>query len=276
MKINSILESVLNERAQFVPTVTAYHATPGKNLRSILKQGLVPNHQKDGYASNETSNAFGYSLSALKGVYFTLDYRDAENIAKSIDATPLIIICKVQKRSGSLDEDRLAADIIGEDALPKKIRVAFEGYRRHFGNSTDKLEQFKIDLSKSLVHEIIQNTLSKYDKRLVDNVKSDLLKYINLLITTRTSQMFDGEDDAFNKQIKPLQLQLTKKLKNLIHHDNGDKHMTFKVDGTVGYSGANKIVGIYNFNTGVGWGDLGKFERDAYHKVKTPVELIKT
>ena len=265
MKIQNILVN-LTERAQFVPTTYAYHATDMKYLRSILKQGLLPNKNDNGYGSSEVSSSFGYKLSPLPGVYFTDDQRHAEHIAKQIDGQGLIIIAKVQKRTASMDEDRLTSDIIDEPALISSIRkneaTIKADPQKYVNNVVDNIIQYK------LPHDI--------SPKLIQSVKPELTKYVDLLVKNQaTEEHGDWSSDQWNAAVKASQIELTKKFKNILHRPDVNQD-TFKVDGPVGFSGANKIVGLYNFISGVGWGDLGPFERDAYHKVKQPMELVKS
>jgi hypothetical protein len=274
MKIQTILE------AQFSPAIYAYHATSGTNLQSILKHGLIPNKQAHGYGSDERSHDFGYTLAALPGTYFTLAAADAEHIAKTISNSPIIIICKIQKRDASLDEDRMTGKIIDESKLLRRIRMEEHKLKAKYSRLDDvKLKQKMMEhipaFSEEITNDIIKDKLSNQDSRMIANIKPDLLNYISMLVG---DQLVDNDGpDWQEKEAKLKQAQdvLTKKLKNLLYNDDSNTHSTLKIDKPITYSGANKIVGFYNFIAAVGWGDLGDFERDAYHKVKNPMELLK-
>jgi hypothetical protein len=269
MKINSLLESLLAERAQFTPQVVAYHATSKSNLRSILKSGLIPNHSKNGYGSDEKDLDFGFSLTSLEGVYLTTRWGNVEAIAKGIPA-PVIIICKVQNRSATLDEDRLVGGVIGSGDIARDIRM----YVHANPNMTPEQEDDYINkLTQEESSRIIKSLTGKVSDEVLKRVQPDILKFVNTLAHISFKRF--PTQEAMDAAIRDQQTVMTKKLKNLLHTDNPrEQHSSFKIDQTIGFSGANKIVGIYDFMAGVGWGDLAHWERDAYHKVKTPSELL--
>lgn len=259
MKIQALLE------AKFSPTNYAYHATMGENLRSILKHGLIPNKRDDGYGSDDSGLAFGYSLTPLKGIYFTRKRADAETIAKHIDLNALIIICKIQPQDMELDEDRLTGDIVDEDYLARK-------FRRSTAEIYDKEEitdEYLTKFSQDYAQDIIKKQFDNLDHRLLASIYGDLVTYIKVLLQYH----LDADMGSFDEtDIKKYQTILTKKLRTLVKSNKSTNH-TFKINKTLTFSGANKIVGIYNPSSKVGWGQLGDFEGYAYHKVNDPNKL---
>src|SRR5690606_13966356 len=81
-----------------------YHGTSKSHLRSILKQGLIPNKSGGGYGSSEISS-LGIPLTPLPGVYFTTTGKKAQYIANANYEDPLIIIALVTPNSRTMDED---------------------------------------------------------------------------------------------------------------------------------------------------------------------------
>lgn len=259
MKILNILSEA------YTDTIYAYHATKPKYLRSIIKQGLIPNKNESGYGSNEVSGSFGYSLAALPGIYFTADYARAEHIGKLYGDSPIIIIAKISKSTIEMDEDNIASDIIDERNLIKDIRQ----------NEKNIMRDPDSYIFKKLNTILKLPELQKLSSEAVNNVKNDLYQYLKILVMSQASDDFDGmTSKEFNNKIRQYQEIITKKLRH-ISQNNDSTYLSFKVQNPVTFSGANKIVGIYNLINYVGWGDLGEFERDAYHKVKTPIELLR-
>lgn len=257
MKILNILSEA------YTDTIYAYHATKPQFLRSILKQGLIPNKNDVGYGSTEVSGSFGYSLKSLPGIYFTADYTRAEHIGKMYGDSPIIIIAKISKSTIEMDEDNIASSIVDERNLIKDIRQ----------NEKNILKNPDAYISKKLNDILKLPEMQKLNPKVIENVKNDLYGYLKTLIMSQASDDDMGSNE-FNQKIRQYQETITKKLRHISQNDDSG-YLSFKVQNPVTFSGKNRIVGIYNLLSYVGWGDLGEFERDAYHKVKSPIELIK-
>ncbi len=255
MKIQDLLEFVSTK-----PT-HAYHATKAAHLKSILKQGLIPNKSGGGYASDAES-AHGYSLSALPGVYFYRDGREAERLANdlSVDTNSkmVVVICKVQPKTATLDEDGLTV-MFDENKLLRDIKRDLKG-----GKSPESALR---DVLDSLLGQLEDK---KLDPRLMKNVVSDVQNYVQSLI-----EFALGRSKETGDAIKKQQEILTNKLRRLLFGNEArTEQNTFKINEPIGFSGANRIVGIYDPDNKAGWGELGYFDRDAYHKYKTPMEML--
>ncbi len=260
MKINDILLE-----AKVAP-IYGYHTTTLNHLRSILKHGLVPNKSDGGYASDEIS-LVGYDLSALPGVYFFKDSRDAEGLSKDYNTIhnkqSIIIIAKISPQTATLDEDNVV-DLIDERSLYKRFTKAI------------KSGQMPTDIIESGYEYVIHKLEQLLDPRAVRNVQNDIHKYITVLSQFAQEKAENRSDklDVLGRQLKTIQEILTIKLRRLLQSGRQHEHDTFKVDGPVTFSGANRIVGIYSPEMRAGYGDLGGFERDSYHKYKSPMDLI--
>lgn len=272
MKIQSLIE------AKFSKPQYAYHATAIENLRSIIKNGLIPNFREDGYGSEEQSSV-GYSLTPLKGVYLTRKARDAIEISKVLESPSgmgAVIICKIQPQQAELDEDRLTSSIIGERhfamTVKNKLKDSSEedlNDENSFHNMGKKAHDF-IDyyIKIYVVKEIQKHGL---DDKAINHIKPFIHEYLFHLLGYILDTEYGGpehEDD-----LKKAQNDLTRQLRHLAKKDPEGNH-TFKLDAKIGFSGANRIVGIYFPMDKLGWGDLGALESYAYHKYGTPVELF--
>lgn len=273
MKLKTLLE------AKFAKTEYAYHATKATNLKSILKHGLIPNKMEDGYGSDETSDV-GYSLTALDGVYFTKTAKEAEMIMKSLYDEAIIVVLKLQYRDSELDEDRLIQYITKENEITSKVKSIYSKYMDENGHDYYDFqwpEEINDDLD-ALVDSETQNILNwistEYspDKRLIYNIKAPLHNYIKSIIDFITGPHF-GDYNYDESDIKRYQSILVKKLKNLQHGENKGNFHTFKIDKTIGYSGANRIVGFVHISNGKGWGDIGDVSGNIV-KVKHPLEIL--
>lgn len=260
------IQNILTE-AKFAKPEYAYHATGADNLKSILKNGLVPNFKEDGYGSNETSD-FGYSLTPLKGIYFTRKAKDAVFIAKSLMGEAIILICKIQSKQAELDEDRMNAAVLQEKKFLSTLRIALRN-------------DYDFNMESFVESGEIDNIVSNHAKEVVSGLKLDergkeaafdsIVRHLNNLadfyIDTETG---GGWDES---KLKASQNDVTKALRLLAHSDK-ETHHTFKINAPVGFSGANKIIGIYNIETRLGWGDLGDLSGYAYHVVRSPFQVL--
>lgn len=275
MKLKTLLE------AKFAKPEYAYHATKATNLKSILKHGLIPNKMEDGYGSDETSDV-GYSLTALDGVYFTKSAKEAEMIMKSLYDEAIIVILKLQYRDSELDEDRLIQYITKENKIKGKVNNIFDKYRDEAGDDHDYYdpqwpEEINDDLDAlvdSETERILNWISAEYstDQRLIHNVREPLHNYIKSIVDFIAEPYF-GDYNYDDSDIKQYQNILVKKLKNIQHGDNKGNFHTFKINKTIGYSGANRIVGFVHTSNGKGWGDIGDVSGNIV-KVKHPLEIL--
>lgn len=255
MKIQDILLEAKSE------PIVAYHTTMLNHLKSLLKKGLVPNHSKDGYASNAHSST-GYTLAALPGVYFNKDAGDAEQLAKDFstdeNAEPMIVVCQVQPKTGSLDEDRLVSDVLRETLVYRRFKqLAKEG-------------QLDDEAYRSYVQNILTNLKDTATPQALKNAAPHIYNYAKALGAFILENTPETEQD-----LKKSQEVLTFKLKSLLtNKDTKHTGNSFKVTEPVSFSGSNRIIGIYLPLQRSGWGKLGAFERDAYHKYKSPMEML--
>ena len=241
--------------------IVAYHTTVLKHLQSLLKKGLVPNHSKDGYASTAHASS-GYSLQALSGVYFNKDPGDAEQLAKDFSTDknmePMIIVCQVQPKTASLDEDRLVSDVLRETIV----------FRRF--TQLAKAGQLDDEAYTSYTQNILGNLKDVASPQLLKNVAPHIHHYAKSL-----GEFILNNTPETEAELKKSQETLTYKLKQLLVNKE-TKHTgnSFKINEPISFSGSNRIIGIYLPLQRSGWGKLGDFERDAYHKYKSPQEMI--
>lgn len=265
------------EEGKFSKSEYAYHATYKQHAKSILKHGLIPNKSEGGYGSNDTSPS-GYSQAPLYGVYFTKSARDAIYIANSLSKDGVIVVAKIQQNgSATLDEDRLVDQIIDETEFRRFAGSHLPNFRE-FDDYEEYVEHY-YDNAPSIIKsyikdsEKIQQALSLIKN---DNVRqtvtTELEEYLHAVLDI-VAQV--SEDDS-ERLVKYHQSNLTKMLRNVMRTKNrGQDFKTFKVDGPVGFRGANRIVGMYNVLTKVGWGDIGALESYAYHVASTPQRMLK-
>lgn len=261
------LKDIITEGKFSKPTY-AYHATMKRNVRSIVKHGLIPNKEEDGYGSAEVGSA-GYTLTPLPGVYFTKTAKDAGHISNHLGTGDgAVIIAKIQQKQVELDEDRLTHDVFEENRLATVIRRTIEEYEDAEDPRLDKALSKEIrDWTERILENIID---AKFPRDAIEkaNVESSVVRYVTAIVDFLYEQIAGSSDN--DSDLKDAQRELTIKLRRL-----STGHATFKINQQIGFSGKNRIVGIYFPKDRVGWGDLGDFGGFAYHKYDSPMELLK-
>lgn len=253
--------------AKFTPTIYAYHATRAEYLYSIIKNGLIPNKSENGYGSDEYSSEFGYSLQSLSGTYFTTKAKNSIHIAKSFAEEAIIVVCKLQPNQIDLDEDEVTAKIVDEKKLLKiliaTLKNEFDFDYEKFANSNRPEE-----IAKQYAADIIETnpTISKQNQQFKKISYDAIYQYILSLIEMFTTSGSINETLARGQKNK-----LTKTMRRLFKRDGG--YINLKLDSHIGFSGANKIVGLYSIDANFGWGDLGDLAGYSHHQYRTPIEF---
>lgn len=263
--------------AKFSKPTYAYHATKLKHLPSILKHGLIPNKSDGGYGSDEQDSALGYSLTALPGIYFTSKPKAALSIATSFAEAMAIVVCKVQRNgSATLDEDRMksitqVADFVHE------LRKQFREYaldNEDDGTIHQRIDDYVDAHVERIIKSItaINSPLQFADKTNVSEVKKILTDYFDHVAEFALHET--GNEHALKYQ----ENQLTIKLRNFVRTKNDPDEQvshTFKINEQIGFSGANRIVGLFNVQSNIGYGDLGGLHPWAYHVSKKTSDVLK-
>jgi len=106
----------LLERAARIKPILMFHGTASKNLRSILKKGFVPN-PKERVWQDDPNAAQSYQTVTRKtvgGTYFSTNLNVATSsaltAAQKSKSEQLVIVAKIQPRSGYADEDDIIHD----------------------------------------------------------------------------------------------------------------------------------------------------------------------
>lgn len=268
MKIRDILTE-----GKFAKSVYAYHATYKKYLKSILKHGLIPNRNEGGYGSDEVSD-IGYSKAPMDGVYFTYSRQDAKSIATSLHTTsPVIIVMKVQKRASVFDEDELVGPRgIDERALIKIITTELKTKDISYTDvqySPEENEDFLNSLHNLLYSNIHKRVEDKLSKKIADHVSNDIDGYVSNIIDIYFE--FNNQDDT---EIRNHINNLSKKLRMMYHKNTSIERG--RVVEPITFSGASRIVGVYDIETNTSWGDVGGFQGQSYNAYDSPMKLLKT
>lgn len=270
--------------AKFSDGIYVYHGSFLKHLRSIIKKGLVANHSMGGYGSMG-SDDMGVPLTSLNGVYVTKSYMMALDAASSLNNVKqeLVVVCKVQPRSFVMDEDNIDSVF-----RTRTIRV-------HTREKIKEDEGFLVDNAahKALADELWKDEFIYVIKESIASskikyIEKPAIEYITSIITlTCLNKLWELDPDNsqleqnsrnYHKIFKEKQNNLTKALRHIKSNDKSPYgFQSFRIESDIGFSGANRIVGIIYPYLGYVWGDYkgSGIQSDIKRIFDTPIELLK-
>lgn len=284
MKIQNIIDDILVE-SRFSP-ILAYHATSGKYLRSIVKNGLVPNKSTGGWGSSDYSS-YGTSSKSMAGVYFTRDVKTAQYITGDVvnsDVEPrLIVVCAVQERSAELDED-ISTAIFDVSGVYRKanyyVRTNFDMLKHQ--PTLDSLEVIIPEVEDYIFNkkgDWLHNIFDGYPelKKIKENILPTLMQMYKAAIRHSVIEGYLIDDRKLIAQTEEQLRQAIDKVNRTVKKLSYIKqHESFKINKTIGFSGADRIIGLIVTNYGLAWGKVPPELRSKVNDTfSTPAELVK-
>lgn len=267
MNILNLLE------AKFSKPIYAYHASKRSNLNSIIKNGLIQNKKLGGYGSGGTTR-WGTPLTPLTGIYFCNNIPDADTIAFEINETDpaVIIICQIQLETAYMDEDSLI-DFYDtyNDKIYDLVKTSFFGRTKQLHDISNNIIEQQIEsiISKMMSYTSLKNINFNQNKEVY---KNSLRDYIYSII-----EYLKNKNEITLLNFRKMEEKLTIRLKNLLKASNKSNDnilKTFRVVQPIGFNGANKIVGIYDYSTNYYWGNIRGLD-DFYKKYNSNNKFIK-
>jgi ribosomal protein L13 len=231
MRINEIL----SER-RIQDTAIMYHGTSSVFLRSILKQGLLPN-------PGQTSWDGGGEMISLGGVYMAPQTRTALKAGQGAVEKHggEIIIIEIQSvyLSGTPDEDQVFDHI---------LELVYQGYRRNYAAPDDPKTIFNSAILR-LKHSFTLN------QQAVDKIKNFI--QVAIQVANKLNLPKDlGLSDASKKlvvqpEIRALMLDILNSLKVVYKKDSKYDiyNRNVRITRPIGFRGKTRIIKIYNYNT---------------------------
>ena len=260
-----------------------YHGTSIGNLRSILKQGIVPNPADKVWADDPDVGKSSLSRESLPGSYWTSNLGTATSSSttarKEFGDDQLIIIALIAEGSASADEDSINAALlrgfgamyeelfqggIVMDEIPKISSLAYwgKGYGREHKNYAPEMLQ---SYAKYVHNELSANP----DKQ---PVPAELMKELMETMMLRALAYSDEKEggqwsrDQYVKEMERLadegqaprwqplaQMEqvllriretLTKYYTKTAFHSEDMFSHTLRTEEPVTYRGANRIIGV--------------------------------
>jgi hypothetical protein len=223
MRIHDIIVEKIKKKVAIY-----YHGTKSKNVRSILKNGLITNPKEKNYDAGGWETFEG-------GIYLAKDIRDAK-----FHGGDIIITVQIVLGSGTIDEDNVVEEILNMivDLQDKKPN----------------------DLNYS---EILKDVVSVRVKD--DRLKPLFFNVISLFVDMVTESYPTNSDDVWDEfnydNIRSDYfvdlMRETSEYKNLINaafkymkHSKKELPETIRIERPIGFSGKTKIIKIENIKTG--------------------------
>jgi len=281
MRLKTFLDTI-NE-AKFRKSRVMYHGTSVTNLRSILKQGIVPNPKDKVWANDPDVGKSSLSRESLPGSYWTSNLGTATSSSttarKEFGDDQLIIIALISEGSASADEDSINAALlrgfgamykelfqggIVMDEIPKISSLAYwgKGYGNEHKNYAPEMIQsyakyvhnelsanpdkqpIPVELMKDLMETMMLRALAYSDEK--EGGKWSRDQYVKEMARLAD----EGQAPRWQPlaQMEQILLRIREKLtkyytKTAFYDEDMFSH-TLRTEEPVTYRGANRIIGI--------------------------------
>ena len=167
-----------------------YHGTRGKNLPSILSQGLIPDPKQREWHSDPNSGFTSPSRASLGGIYLTRNLLTARSSAsRSVDRdsgeSQVIVIVEVQPRSMVADEDDLSYVVRNAVNVDSEWLTVEAFMCRELGTNA----QFVSECKGKYVKECLQTI----KRRLLPNMSTQIEERVRIILE-------EGWNSALDRQ----------------------------------------------------------------------------
>jgi hypothetical protein len=263
MRIKDILE------ASFRKPHLMYHGTTTKFLRSILKNGVVPNPKEKRWDTDQPSQGI-FTRASLYGSYWTSDIitsiSAAGNTKRKFGGERVIVIAKIAEQSAYEDEDQINRYL--HEAMGAVMRTLAPNTRSNFYLPIahflwdlpphDLKHQQARQVFRDTLHGLLaKNTdLHTMDQDFLDTLMDTLVMRaavwekkhgMDLTHWIRNVPEHLPSTTEIEDRLQALREKLTRTYrKHTLHQDVSFFH-TLRMPMVVGYSGSNKILALIEY-----------------------------
>jgi len=282
MKLYAFLNTV-NE-AKFRQPQIMYHGTSTANLRSILKNGVLPNPPGKVWDRDPGKDSHIFGLSSLEGSYWgsTINTASgaANKAARTFGGRPLLVIAQIQEASAFADEDDIRGwmeravnnalvdlSLSPSTDLDMSIKNAayfyyvqgteeikenlIKSYGTNLHNTLVKSEEAAtrkpIDwtLMKRALEVVIAKRLAQEKAEYSDSVMSShMIEMYNKKVEEKLAPPVLSVNDAISKHLDVLE-ELSRSYTDSALQQHASYAMTtLRINEPVSFRGANKILAI--------------------------------
>lgn len=241
-----------------------YHGTSSVFLRTILKQGIVPDPRQKRWATDDAESAHSFSRISLPGSYWTSNLMtarsSASNTIQKFGGDELMVIAQIAEQSAYADEDSINSQL--QWAMGDTVHAFNPGIVRNmwlvladslFGTDASKRDAVQQVFINSL-HKHLQGRAKHPPNRELADELLDTLVLRNMAFETKqgmgasglrhwVSHMPDVTSIAeIEQKLLHLRDRLTRSYRSTALYTQGDFNHTLRMTHPVTYRGANRIL----------------------------------
>jgi hypothetical protein len=260
MKISELLFE-----AKFRQPIVMFHGTSTAFLRSILKNGIVPNPSQRKWDTDDQEVVSSFSRVSLPGSYWTSNLLTAtgaaHNTSQKFGGGDMVVIARISEQSAYADEDNVNSPLCRAAeatvrALHPNIRADFLtvlGYDL-FEPGRDAERAKTQEIFAAALHDCLEGSdRHPVDRGLMDEIL-DTLVIRNIAFETRNS--WDGKCSwvpnpppipsirEIEAHLLGLRERLTRSYRISAYQETGGFSHTLRIELPVGFRGANRILAV--------------------------------
>lgn len=243
--------------------VTAYHGTSSTNLKSVLRNGLIPVPQDRIWNNFKAGAVDTPSLHSLNGVYFTkqclMTLSPALNSIERLGGETLIIMSDICKPDMHLDEDSIWPNV--ENAFDNVLKL--ERLTRYKASGLKALldvkqkEKFCKNTFAHHLHNTLLEATVEIDYKILDDMFDACLERVLFYLYQANKQQYVSIYKSHHKTFSQPTLNFKTQekyesrylacIETLCEKYRGicAKKSTFRVKTVVGFNGRTKITNMF-------------------------------
>lgn len=265
----------ITEKARFRQPVLMFHGTSALYLRSILKQGVIPNPKQRTWADDPQASLAQTNRTSLHGSYWTSNYTTAHSAgftaARKFGGNVLIVMAQIAEGSAYADEDSLnlrwpwAAMMHDCGVVPDAYAYAAYIYFARSRSTDPEYRAYENEKLDKQREKMVQD----FAKHLHDNAKAPARQPLDLALARAAFEAYLIRHLAFSPRdhwsplrdvpeedrpvlptpeeadakLLAIQDKLTRRYRQSAFKGDQFNH-TLRMPIPVGYSGGNKIICI--------------------------------
>lgn len=240
-----------------------YHGTSSVFLRTILKQGIVPDPRQKRWATDDQENAHSFNRSSLPGSYWTSNLMtarsSASNTIQKFGGEEIIVIAQIAEQSAYADEDNINGPLLW--AMGDTVHAFNPGIVRDlwliladdlFGPDPAKRNAVQ-EVFIDKLHQNLKGDEKHAPNRQLANELLDTLVLRNMAFEKKRG-LGDGmrhwvthmppipSIPDIEQKLLHLRDRLTRSYRSTARYNQGDFNHTLRTTHPVTYRGANRIL----------------------------------
>ncbi len=260
MDLTTLFEMDCMLEAQFRQPRLMYHGTSSTFLRTILKQGVIPDPTKKRWDDDDQESQHSFSRTSLPGSYWASNMMTASsaasNTTRKFGGQSIIVIAEIAEQSAYADEDNINAPL--QWAVSDTVQALHPGIRSDFwpalGTELFDGDAAKRNQAQSVFIDKLHQHLKGHPKHVPDRTFFD--KLLDALVMR--SMAFEKKQGMrlehwmtkvpdlptireIEQQLLALRDQLTRSYRVTAFYSEDKFNHTLRMPTVVGFRGGNRI-----------------------------------